>query len=416
MPKLKIDYILKGIILFLSLLLVVFIIWQPFSRECMTDMEAKKLKAELDILNKIVIQPGNPTDNPNNLMNKQNQKDAQLNAIKNKIQAFCNTNDLNSELDSKLYQRSYFSYCSNGKVSNSHQYGPGTYNISVPSYAETISFILVGGGGGGGTGGWGPRWGNGIGGGGGGQGAILIMSRVPISSSDTTITLNVGYGGEGGKHTDYRNTLNGPDSGKIGGDTKLVISGGTFTAGGGYGGIAGIPTDQRNIVYPPRDIHLDTMWGDGDGGEGYLAWSYYYYGVGGKMGGISMNSSYNQYVNLQRGGLDEGKGETADNKRWEGDRGSMPGSKGGQGGPITPYTITGSTDIPIWATVLGKYGTPWPSDNYGRPYRRDQTSFYQGVGGGPGAGGGGGGGSIHDLDGGDFGANGQDGFAYLQFF
>jgi len=403
MTKIKIDYILKIIILLLSLLLVIFILWRPFSREGLSDMDEMKLKAELEILDNIVLKSGNPTDNPSNLLNIQYLGDAKLNKDKGNINVFCNTDDYNSNLDPNFYKSSSFSYCANGKKFGKNQYGPGEYNILVPPDATSMSFILVGGGGGGGVGGWGPDHGNGIGGGGGGQGAILIMSRVPLDSSVKTILLTVGSGGAGGikKVESIQNIINSVNSGQRGGATSIKYTNLKFIAGGGFGGIAGIPTDQ---------------------GENYS-----FYGIGGMMGIVQIQNSFSQYIHLNLGashyslnerrtpiGDGSGNGQTTENNRWE-DGGSMPGSDGGHGGPITPYTITGSDDIPIWATVLGKVGTPWPSDNYGYPYKNDPSSFYQGIGGGPGAGGGGGGGSIHNYTG-DFGANGCDGVAYLTFF
>lgn len=96
-----------------------------------------------------------------------------------------------------------------------------TYHLTVPHWANTIDYVLIGGGGGGnaGDGSWGGS------GEGGFAGEVKTGTiRVPQGR----ITITVGAGGHGSTNTLY--------SASNGGDTRISIGSVNFSADGGRGG------------------------------------------------------------------------------------------------------------------------------------------------------------------------------------
>ncbi|CAB0542504.1 glycine-rich domain-containing protein [Corynebacterium diphtheriae] len=96
-----------------------------------------------------------------------------------------------------------------------------TYHLTVPHWANTIDYVLIGGGGGGnaGDGSWG-------GSGEGGFAGRIKTGTVRVPQGRITIT--VGAGGHGSTHTLY--------SASNGGDTRISIGSVNFSADGGRGG------------------------------------------------------------------------------------------------------------------------------------------------------------------------------------
>ena len=130
---------------------------------------------------------------------------------------------------------------SNKCTAYSKFYGTSTpLTISIPSWANTIGFLLCGGGGGGGGGA--SIDGNeqyGCGGSGGGGGAVIVgyIMQPPSSSFNLTI----GSGGPQGTSPTVNSGGNSPgNAGTAGNATTLTFSNNiTFIAGGGQGGGGG---------------------------------------------------------------------------------------------------------------------------------------------------------------------------------
>jgi len=155
----------------------------------------------------------------------------------------------------------------------------GTCTWTVPSGVTTLDTLLVVGGGGGGAGIF--TMGNTSGGGGGGGGGAFSASSVSIPSS---VTIQVGAGGSGGRFANAREGNNGSR-----GSTSAF---GTITAGGGGGGGCEDATLSSGVTCTTTSNFGGdgTAAGSGGGGSNY----YNAYNPGGA--GTASSATFNGNV------------------------------------------------------------------------------------------------------------------------
>lgn len=357
--------------------------------------------SDLDEYKQMVVKPDTSSNGKQSALASQTKAQMDnLTNIKGVISSYCASEDPQYILPASLYADSQFSYCSK-KNFRYQKLGPGGwYRVEVPDRnVKSVSFLIVGGGGGGGTGGWGPDHTNGSGGGGGGAGAVIFVDKWPLPDMDNlAISVYVGAGGTGGIYP----FMDAPG----GRDTWVSINGTYFVARGGGGGTHGIPPKWG------WDGHweMSTRYEHGRPEE-YLNW-----GKGGNGGSAEFPSTNREKIKIL---LANGDGRGADSEKagsWYTGEGAGA-TAGGNGGPLGLRTMDNEFER---FQMLGKQGTPFQSRYYvgtnGTPGWVDsQNQNYNNYGRGYGIGGGGGGGSKTDQYSGDYGANGGQGVAMLQF-
>lgn len=148
-------------------------------------------------------------------------------------------------------------------------YSPGTYNVTVPAYAQNVRFTIAAAGGGDQNN---PTWGY-VRGGFGRAGDFRLVTR----TYDYTLTFYLG--GKGGSKS------NGSIPGGSGGSSPIATGGQGYRSGGGGGGASG--------VYD-RGLNRYTVIVGGGGGAGRYGDTGYsgYYSAGRGIGGGSTTGSF----------------------------------------------------------------------------------------------------------------------------
>jgi len=293
-------------------------------------------------------------------------------------------------LKTRTYIGSYSSYSyDSGQALTSMVNG---YSLSNATHC---SFLLVGGGGGGGAGGEGTEHYNGNGGGGGSSGQVYTYTNLSLGSGISNISdleISIGSGGTGGT----RNTSNyhlGGNNGKNGTSSSIKINGNTYTAKGGVGGIGGIAPDDT--VYP-NSINNDNFYST-------VIPSYRNHGIGGIL------SDQNAFKSLTIDGITSEwnknafDGENASGVLTNFAQNSGEGN-GGTGGPVSRQYI--NFELKLIFVMLGILGSNYRSNTY---YSNQDILSSKGSGGG-------GGGGDKEYNGGDYGANGAEGYAFVNFY